>query len=105
VLSRALHRTAENKRKFVVGEYGPHPLRKPAAVVGQRNVRGTGVLTTEAPRCLPVPDREHAHIRLPLRDQMLSASVEPIPAEAASCPHRQPEISGISSPYRQMYSL
>src|SRR5262249_43135628 len=28
-LSRPLHRTAENKRKFVGGEYGLHPLRKP----------------------------------------------------------------------------
>src|SRR5262245_22914461 len=33
-LFRALHRTAKNKRKFVGGEYRPHPLRKPAAVVG-----------------------------------------------------------------------
>ena len=64
-LSRPLHRAAENKRKCVGGEYRPHPLRKPATVVGQRNVRRTGVLATEAPRRLPVPDREHVHVRLP----------------------------------------
>src|SRR5262245_3150509 len=103
-LSCPLHRTAENELKPIPGEYRPHPLRKPAAVVGQRNVRRPCVLPGKAPRRLPVPDREHIHVRL-RRGQTLSASVERTPAEAASCPHLQPVISGISSPYRQMNSL
>ena len=90
--------------KHISGKHRPHPLRKPAAVVGQRDVRRPSVLATEAPRRLPVPDREDVHVRL-LERQTLSASVERTPAEAASCPHRQPVISGMSSPYRPMNSL
>jgi len=37
--------------------------------------------------------------------QMLSASVERTATDAASCPHLQPVISGISSPYRKMNVL
>ena len=37
---------------------------------------------------------------LPLGLQTLSASVERTPLVAAGCPHDQPDISGISSPYR-----
>ena len=39
----------------------------------------------------------------PLRT--LSASVEREPADDAACPHFQSVISGMSSPYRSMYSL
>ena len=39
------------------------------------------------------------------RAQTLSASVERTAAEAASCPHLHPVISGISSPYRVMNAL
>ena len=74
-----------------------HPLGKFASVVGQRDVRRAGMLAAEAPRRLPVSHREHVHVRL-RQVQTLSASVERAPAEAASCPHRQPVISGISSP-------
>jgi hypothetical protein len=103
-LSCPLHRAADNKPKRIPGEYRPHLLCKPTAVVGQRNVRRPCVLPGKAPRRLPVPDREHIHVR-PRQGQTLSASVERTPAEAASCPHRQPVISGISSPYRAMNSL
>src|SRR6516165_9675920 len=64
-LSRPLHRAAENELKYFGGEYRPHPLCKPATVIGQWNVRCTGVLAAEAPRGLPMPDREHVHVRLP----------------------------------------
>lgn len=40
-------------RELVVGEYAPHPHRKPPAVLGQRNVRGPGMLATETPRREP----------------------------------------------------
>src|SRR5262249_21044401 len=103
-LSCPLHRTAENELERIPGEYRPHPLCKSPAVVGQRDVRHACVLPGKAPRRLPVPDREHIHVRL-RHGQTLSASVERTPAEAASCPHRQPVISGISSPYRAMTSL
>ena len=84
-------------------ENPPHPLgERRRRVVGQRNVRLPRMLTAKAPRRLPMPDREHVHVRL--LDQTLSASVEDR-ADAASCPHLQPAISGISSPYRPMYSL
>ena len=103
-LSCPLQRAAENELKRIPGEYRPHPLRKPAAVIGQRDVGRPCVLPGKAPRRLPVPDREHVHVLL-RQSQTLSASVERTPAEAASCPHRQLVISGISSPYRAMNSL
>src|SRR5262249_37479738 len=103
-LSGPLHRAAENELERIPGEYRPHPLRKPTAVVGQRDVRRPRVLPGKAPRRLPVPDREHIHVRL-RQGQTLSASVERTAAEAASCPHLQPVISGMSSPYRAMNSL
>jgi hypothetical protein len=41
-----------------------------------------------------------------LRGHTLSASVDRVaPVRVASCPQRQPVISGMSSPYRQMYCL
>jgi hypothetical protein len=103
-LSCSLHRAAQNEPKRIPGEYRPHPLCKPTAVVGQRDVRRPCVLPGKAPRRLTVPDREHIHVRLS-HGQTLSASVERTPAEAASCPHLQPVISGISSPCRAMNSL
>jgi hypothetical protein len=51
-----------------------------------------------------VPDHEDVDVRL-LEAQTLSASVERTPGERASCAHRQPVISGMSSPYRQIYCL
>jgi hypothetical protein len=63
-LSRPPHRAAENKAKWVGGENRPHPRRKPATVVSQRNVRLTGVPAIEAPRGLSMSNREHVHIAL-----------------------------------------
>ena len=105
-LLRALHWTAERKPGEIPGEDGPHPFRKPAAMVGQGDVGGPRVLATKAPLRLTVPDREDVHVRL-LKSQTLSASVEcpAVEVEAASRPHRHPVISGMSSPYRQMNSL
>src|ERR1700758_4369737 len=103
-LARPLHRADEYERERLLGEHRPHLFGKPPPVVGQGNVCRAGVLPAEAPRRLAVPDREDVHVHL-LEDQMLSASVERTPAEAASCPHLQPVISGISSPKREMYRL
>src|SRR5262245_25200116 len=64
-LSRSLHRAAKNKRKWLVGEYGPYPLRKLASIIGQSEVRRAGMLAAEAPRRLPVSDRVHVHVRSP----------------------------------------
>src|SRR6201993_3829220 len=99
-----MHRAAEDERELLLGEHPPHSFGEPAPVVGQRNVGRSSVLPAEAPRRLAVSDREDIHIRL-LRGQTLSASVERTPAEAASCPHRQPVISGMSLPYRAINSL
>jgi hypothetical protein len=74
-LLRPLHWTGESKSREISGQDRPHPFRKPAAVVGQRDVRRAGVLATEAQLCLTVPYREDVHVRL-LESQMLSASVE-----------------------------
>ena len=64
-LSCPLHRAAENEPKRISCEHRPHPLRKSPAVVGQRDVRRPCVLLGKAPRRLPVPDREHVHVRSP----------------------------------------
>src|SRR4029453_7127905 len=55
-LSCPLQRAAEHEVKYVGGEYRAHPLRKPAASVGQRKVRRTRVLAVEAPGGLSMPD-------------------------------------------------
>jgi hypothetical protein len=65
---------------------------------------GSEAARRKAPHRLPVPDRKHLHVDL-RQSQTLSALVDSTPTEAASCPHLQPAISGMSSPYRQMYSL
>src|SRR6516162_7119894 len=103
-LSCPPHRTAEGAPRKISGKDWPHPFREPAAMIGQRDVRGPGVLATEAPLGFTVPDREDVHVRL-LESQALSASVDRTGAEAASRPHRQPVISGMSSPYWQINCL
>src|SRR5205814_8938020 len=102
--TRPLHRATEDERECLLGEHRPHSFGEPAPVVGQRNVGRSSVLPAKAPRRLAVSDREDIHIRLP-RGQTLSASADRTLAVVASCPHRQPVISGMSSPYRAMYSL
>ena len=86
--------------------------RVPAAFApqacGQLSVSGTSVV----PVCWPL--RLHAVSPCLIANtftfvsrqqaQTLSASVERTAAAAASCPHLQPVISGISSPYRAIYS-
>ena len=99
-----LQRADENERERLLGQHGPHPLGESTPVVGQRDVGRARVLPAQAPRGLPVPDRERRS-RPPPPAQTLSASVEPTPPDAAACPHFQPVISGMSSPYRAMYSL
>src|SRR5262249_50557261 len=64
-LSCTLHGAAENESKSNRGEYWPHPLCKAAAIVGQRDVRRARVLPGKAPLRFSLPDREHAHVRLP----------------------------------------
>src|SRR4029077_16595809 len=81
---------------------GPHPLGKAAAVVGPRHVRRSPLRLHALSPCLiantfTFSSRQQGHT--------LSAAVERTVAEAASCPQLQPVISGISSPYRAMYSL
>ena len=85
-------------------ELGPHLLGETAPIVCQGEVRHARMLPAQTPRGLAMPYRKEIH-DLSLPAQTLSASVERTPAEAASCPHRQPVISGISSPYRAMNSL
>src|SRR5271166_2861005 len=103
-LPRPLHGAAKNERERVLGQHRPQPFGDAAPTFGQRNVRCSGVLAAQAPCRLAVSDREHVHPRI-LRGQTLSASVERTPTDAASCPHRQPVISGMSSPYRAINSL
>ena len=62
--SCALHRTAQNELKPSLSENRSHPLRMPAAIVGQRDVCRPGVLPGEAPYCFAVSDREHLHVGL-----------------------------------------
>ena len=102
-LPRPLHWATENERKRVLGEHRSHSFGKPAPAFGQGDVCRPGVLAAQAPRRLAMSDREKVQLHL-LGGQTLSASVERTPADAASCPHLQPEISGMSSPYRAMYS-
>jgi hypothetical protein len=98
----ALQRAHQHEREGFLGQRGAEPLGKPAPIIGERYVGRAGVLTAQAPRGLTVPDYEYPHAGCP--DQTLSASVE-LPALAdASSPQRQPLISGMSSPYRAMYS-
>src|SRR6185312_983218 len=66
-LACSLHGATEDELKRVAGEDRAHPLREPATVVGQRDVGGPSVLSTQAPRRLAVPDREdvqHASPRI-----------------------------------------
>src|SRR4029453_3705017 len=64
-LGCALQGAEKNEGKFRLGEYRSHPLRKPAAVVGQRDVCRPRMLPGKAPHRLAVPYREH--LPLPLR--------------------------------------
>jgi hypothetical protein len=102
---RALQWAAKDERKRFPSEHRSHPFSEPAAIVRQRDVGRPGVLPAQAPCRLAVSYREDVHVRL-LQAQTLSASVDRTPGDAAaSCPHRQPVISGMSSPYRAIYSL
>src|SRR5215469_11531103 len=103
-LARTLHGAAENERKPLLGEHRAQSLGEAATILGQGDVSRAGVLSAQAPRRFAVSDREDVHFR-PVPGQTLSASVDRTPAEAASCPHLHPLISGMSSPYRVMNSL
>ena len=63
-LSRPLSRTDEHERERFPCEHRGEPLGQPAPVIGQRDVGRAGVLPTETPRGLPVPDRIDVHFAL-----------------------------------------
>ena len=48
----------KNKFKLPFGEDLSDPLRKPSAVIGQRDIGDPRVLSTQTPRGLPVADRK-----------------------------------------------
>jgi hypothetical protein len=63
-LPRPLSGTDEHERECLLCERRGEPLAQPTPVVGQRDVRRAGVLPTEAPGGLPVPDRIDVHLAL-----------------------------------------
>ena len=79
-------------------------VRKPSTVVGQRDVCRARMQPAKAPHRLAVLIANTC-TSISLAGQSLSASVDSTLAEAASWPHLHPAISGMSSPYRQLYSL